>query len=44
MFGTGERNPERGYPGPEDQKSSVLPHMQALDKGQTQKGDWTLII
>jgi hypothetical protein len=25
------------------QKSHVLPHMQTLDQGQTQQGDWTLI-
>jgi hypothetical protein len=25
------------------QKSYVLPHMQTLDQGQTQKWDWTLI-
>jgi hypothetical protein len=24
-------------------KSYVLPHMQTLDQGQTQQGDWTLI-
>jgi hypothetical protein len=23
-------------------KSYVLPHMQTLDQGQTQQGDWTL--
>jgi hypothetical protein len=23
--------------------SYVLPHMQTLDQGQTQQGDWTLI-
>jgi hypothetical protein len=43
MNGTGEHPPERGQPGPEDQKSYVLPHIRTLDQGQTQQGDWTLI-
>jgi hypothetical protein len=43
MDGTGEHHPEQGKPAPKDQKSYVLPHMRALDKGQTQQGDWTVI-
>jgi hypothetical protein len=34
MYGTGEHHSEQGEPGPEDQKSYVLPHMRALDLGQ----------
>jgi hypothetical protein len=25
-------------------KNHILPHMQTLDQGQTQQGDWTLVI
>jgi hypothetical protein len=34
MNGTGEYHPERGKPGPEDQKSYVLPYMQTFDQGR----------
>jgi hypothetical protein len=37
MDETGEHYPERGWPGSEDQKSYVLPHMQTLDLGQIQQ-------
>jgi hypothetical protein len=40
MDGTGEYHPERGYPGPEYQKSHVLPHMRILDQDQTQQRHW----
>jgi hypothetical protein len=36
----GEHHPERGYPGPEDQKSYVLPYMRTLDQKQTQQRYW----
>jgi hypothetical protein len=41
--GTEEHHAEWVYPGPEDQKLYVRPHMRTLDQGQTQQGDWTLI-
>jgi hypothetical protein len=44
MDGIGEHHSEWCYLGPEDQKSYVLPHMWTFNQGQTQQGDWTLII
>jgi hypothetical protein len=37
MDRTGEHHSEQGYPGSEDQKSYVLPHIQTLDLGQMQQ-------
>jgi hypothetical protein len=34
MDRSGEHDPVRGYPGSEDQKSYILPHMWNLDLGQ----------
>jgi hypothetical protein len=36
MDETGEHHLERGYPGSENQKSFVLPHVHTLDLGQMQ--------
>jgi hypothetical protein len=44
LDGTGEHHSERGQPGPEDQKSYVLPYMWTLDLGQIEQCCWTWII
>jgi hypothetical protein len=43
MDGTGEHHSELGQPGPEDQKSYVLPYTLSLDLGQIQQWCWTLV-
>jgi hypothetical protein len=40
MDETGEHHSERGYPGSEDQKSYVFPHMWTLDLGQQCGWTW----